>query len=172
CEPYLTCDDRLMQERAAAIIDGVRIMLRALEQDRSGRNVAALIAIENNKRDALAAVKKAASAQPGIATVAVPTRYPMGSEKHLIRAVTGKEVPARALAPEIGMLVHNVGTAFAIHRAVRFAKPLISRIVTLSGGAVESPQNFEVLIGTPVSALLRAAGGLREPPHVCSWAVQ
>lgn len=164
CEPYLTCDDRLMQERAEAIIDGVRILLRALEQDRNGCNVAALIAIENNKRDALAAVKKAASAQPGIATVAVPTRYPMGSEKHLIRAVTGKEVPARALAPEIGVLVHNVGTAFAIHRAVRFAKPLISRIVTLSGGAVESPQNFEVLIGTPVSALLRAAGGLREPP--------
>ena len=164
CEPYLTCDDRLMQERAEEIIDGVRIMLRALEQDRSDRTIRALIAIENNKRDALAALKKAAAAHPNITTIAVPTRYPMGSEKHLIRAVTGKEVPAKALAPEIGILVHNVGTAFAIHRALRLGQPLISRIVTISGGAVESPQNFEVPLGTPVSTLLRAAGGLRKPP--------
>ncbi len=164
CEPYLTCDDRLMQERAEETIDGVRIMLHALEQHHSGLSVRALVAIESNKRSALAAMKKAASAHPGITTRAVPTRYPMGSEKHLIKALTGKEVPARALAAEIGVLVHNVGTAYAVHRALRFGRPLISRIVTVSGGAVESPQNLEVPIGTPVSAVLRAAGGLREPP--------
>ena len=165
CEPYLTCDDRLMQERAEEIVDGVRIMLRALGQQASGRgvHVHALVAIENNKGAALAALRQATAGDPGIATIAVPTRYPMGSEKHLIRAVTGKEVSARALAAEIGVLVHNVGTAYAVHRALRLGRPLISRIVTVSGGAVESPQNFEVPIGTPVSALLRAAGGLREP---------
>lgn len=163
CEPYLTCDDRLMQERTEGVIDGVCIMLHALEQDHAARRVRALIAVENNKHDALAALKKAASGYPDIAVIAVPTRYPMGSEKHLIRALTGKEVPARALTAEIGMLVHNVGTAYAIHCALRFGQPLISRVVTVSGGAVESPQNLEVPIGTPVSALLRAAGGLREP---------
>jgi electron transport complex protein RnfC len=152
-----------MQERADEIIDGVRIMLHALNQDRAATGVRALVAIENNKRDALAKVKKAVSAIPEMAAIAVPTRYPMGSEKHLVRAVTGKEVPARALAADIGTLVHNVGTAYAVHRALRFGRPLISRLVTVSGGAVESPQNFEVPIGTPVSALLRAAGGLREP---------
>jgi electron transport complex protein RnfC len=164
CEPYLTCDDRLMQERAEAIIDGVRIMLRVLEQHQDNRGVRALIAIERNKHSALAIMKRAASAHSSIAVQAVPTRYPMGSEKHLIKALTGKEVPARALAAEIRVLVHNVGTAYAIHRALRFGRPLISRIVTISGGAVASPQNLEVLIGTPVSALLRAAEGLREPP--------
>lgn len=164
CEPYLTCDDRLMQERGEQIIDGVRIMLHALEQACSDHRVRALVAIENNKRDAFAALKKAATANPNITVTAVPTRYPMGSEKHLVKALTGQEVPARALTAEVGALVHNVGTAYAIHRALRFGRPLISRIVTVSGGAVESPRNVEVPIGTPVSALLRAAGGLREPP--------
>lgn len=164
CEPYLTCDDRLMQERSKEIVDGVRIMLHALGHGQSRRSARALVAIENHKRAALGALKQALDGHSDIATVAVPTRYPMGSEKHLVRALTGQEVPARALAAEIGVLVHNVGTAYAIHRALRFGTPLISRIVTVSGGAVASPQNLEAPVGTPISALLRAAGGLRATP--------
>lgn len=160
CEPYATGDDRLMQERAAEVVDGVRILLRALEGPSSQDKVRAIIAIEHNKPKALAAMAAAAAPYPALTMVPVPTRYPMGSEKHLVRAVTGHEIPARALAAELGVLVHNVGTAYALHRAIRHGRPLISRVVTVSGGAIEAPQNFEVPIGTPVSALLRASGGV------------
>ena len=154
CEPYLTCDDRLMQERADAIVDGVRVMLRALEPPGGDQQIGAYIAIERNKQAALMAMTAAASPYPELATVGVPTRYPMGSEKHLVRALSGREVPARALAAEIGVLVHNVGTAYAVHRALRFGRPLISRVVTVSGEAVQNPQNLEVLIGTLVAFIV------------------
>jgi electron transport complex protein RnfC len=158
CEPYLTCDDRLMRERSEAIIDGIRIIQKALGATK------VIVAIEDNKAEALAQMKAAADAYNDVNIAKVPTRYPMGSEKHLIQAVTGKEVPARALSADIGMIVHNVGTAYAVNRSVRYSRPLVSRIVTISGGAVKEPRNLEVLLGTRVSELIKYCGGYREAP--------
>jgi len=158
CEPYLTCDDRLMRERAHEIIDGIRITLHGLQVNK------ALVAIENNKPEAIAAMAEAAHAFDEISIVAVPVRYPMGSEKHLVQTLTGKETPARALTADIGIVVHNVATVRAIGEAVRFGRPLISRVVTVGGGAVREPGNLLVPIGTPVEVLIEACGGLCEEP--------
>jgi electron transport complex protein RnfC len=150
----------MMRERAEAVIDGVRIMRHGLGVDK------ALIAIEENKPEAFSALRRAiwAHAFTDVEIVRVPTRYPMGSEKHLVQALTGKETPARALTADIGIVVHNVATAYAIHEAVRAGKPLISRIVTVSGGAVKRTGNFEVPIGTPISHVLDHCGGLLGEP--------
>ena len=156
CEPYLTCDDRLMQEYTNDVIDGIRIMMYALEVKE------AIIAIENNKPQAISSMKTAAKDFPEISVVAVPVQYPMGSEKHLVQTLIGKETPARALTAELGVVVHNVATAYAVHQALRESKPLISRIVTVAGGAINNPGNYHALIGTPVSHLIEHAGGLKE----------
>jgi len=158
CEPYLTCDDRLMREHADEIIDGIRIAMHGLQVKR------ALVAIENNKPQAQTAMRDAARDFPEITIVPVPVRYPMGSEKHLVQTLTGKETPARALTADIGIVVHNGATVRAVQQAIRFGRPLISRVVTVSGGAVANPANLLAPIGTPVSALLDACGGLREEP--------
>lgn len=158
CEPYLTADDRLMREGAGNIVDGALILKRILGVPR------VIVAIEDNKTEALKAMRMAAGVDPAIRIVAVPTRYPMGSEKHLIKALTGKEVPAGRLPAALGIIVNNVGTAYAAHDAVRFGQPLISRIVTVSGGAVRRPGNFEVLLGTPIAWLFEQCGGFGEPP--------
>ena len=155
CEPYLTCDDRIMRERAAAIVEGVRLIAQAVD----ARSV--LIGIEDNKPEAIAAMR--AAAQGGVQVVVMPSMYPMGSEKQIIQALTGREIPAGGRPADIGVLVHNVATAFAVQQAVRFGKPLISRIVTVSGGAAKSPCNVETPIGTPVQALLEFTGGLAQP---------
>jgi len=160
CEPYLTCDDRLMRERADEVIDGVRIVLHAI---RWGR---AVIAIEDNKPEAIAAMKIAAQGIGNIEVVSVPARYPAGSEKQLIFNVTGREVPAGALPASIGVLMHNVGTAYAIHQAIRFGRPLVSRIVTVAGDAMTQPRNVEVPIGTLVSDLLEFCGMRDEPARL------
>jgi electron transport complex protein RnfC len=158
CEPYLTCDDRLMRERAPEVVDGIRIMAYALECEH------VLIAVESNKPQAAAAMRVASLSHAAITVVVVPTRYPMGSEKQLIRTLTGREVPAGGLSSDLGVVVHNVGTAYAVHHAVRHGRPLVSRVVTVSGGAVRKPHNLEVPIGAPVSALIEACGGLSDPP--------
>ena len=160
CEPYLTCDDRMMRERSEAVIDGIRILRHALGVDR------AIIAIEGNKPEALAALKAVCSANQfrDVLIARVPTRYPMGSEKHLVQTLTGKETPARALTADIGVVVHNVATCYAIREAVRFGRPLISRIVTVSGGAMKRTGNFEVPIGTPISHLIDHCGGFNKEP--------
>lgn len=145
CEPYLTCDDRLMQERADDIVDGIRIMLHGMEAN------SAKIGIENNKPDAIKAMTKACQPYDNIEVVTVPTRYPMGWEKQLIRFMTGKEVPAESRTTDIGMVMHNVATAYAIHCAIRKGEPLVSRIVTVSGNATKRPMNIEVAIGTLIS---------------------
>lgn len=157
CEPYLTCDDRLMRERPREIIDGVRIMAHALGVER------VIVAIENNKPQALAAMSLAASGIPGLKVVGIPTRYPMGSERHLVQALTGRETPARKLTADIGVVVHNAATAQAIHQAVRFGRPLVSRVVTVSGSGVGEPRNVEVPLGALVSDLLEFCGGLTDP---------
>jgi len=158
CEPYLTCDDRLMQERPGQVIDGVLLMLHALKTER------ALIAIENNKPQAQQQLKAAAADHPNIEIVGVPTRYPMGSEKQMIQTLTGLEVPAGGLGADIGVMVHNVATAFAVHEALRRNHPLISRIVTVSGEMVREPANLEVPIGTAAEELVQYCGGFKENP--------
>jgi len=149
CEPFLTCDDRLMQERADNIVDGIRIMLHALKLDK------AYVAIESNKPEALQAMTLAGKQYaPQIVIVKVPTRYPMGWDKQLVKILTGREVPAGKRSADLGVIVHNVATAYAIHEAIRYARPLVSRIVTISGDAVALPKNIEVRFGTLVSQLL------------------
>lgn len=152
CEPYLTCDDRLMQERPAQVIDGIRIMLHGLGAAK------AIVAIEDNKPDAFAAMTAAAQAYPQISVVQVPTRYPMGWDRQLIRYLMGQEVPAESRSTDVGVTMHNVGTAYATHRALRTGQPLISKIVTVAGSAVAKPMNIEVLIGTLISEVLDFCG--------------
>lgn len=158
CEPYLTCDDRLMREQAHQAVDGIRIILRALRTER------ALIAIEDNKPTAIAVMNAACRRHDNVKVVTVPSRYPMGSEKQMIQTVTGREVPAGQRSADIGVVVHNVGTAYAVHRAIRLGRPLVSRIVTVGGGAVREPKNLAVPLGTLVEELLAFCGGFCEPP--------
>ena len=130
CEPYLTCDDRIMREHADEIVDGARIMAHMLGAPR------VTIAIEQNKPQAIDTMTRAAAGMAEVTVVGVPVQYPMGSERHLVQAITGLETPAGKLTADIGVVVHNVATARAVHHAVRFGRPLISRVVTVSGGAV------------------------------------
>lgn len=160
CEPYLTCDDRLMRENAEEIVDGAGIMARALGVER------VIVAIESNKPEAIGAMRQFTQALGTPFSVAVvPSQYPMGSAKHLVLAVTGKETPARARTAELGVMVYNVGTAHAVHNAVRYGEPLISRVVTVSGRGIARPANIRVLIGTPVSDVIEFCGGLVEDPE-------
>jgi len=158
CEPYLTCDDRLMQEFTAQVLDGIRLMGYAL----GVKNI--IIAIENNKPKAQQYLKLEAEKFNNIKIIGVPTRYPMGSEKHLVQTLTGLETPARALTADIGVVVHNVATALAVHEAVRDGKPLVSRVVTVSGGSIRNPKNLRVPIGTPVQYLIDFCGGFDSEP--------
>jgi electron transport complex protein RnfC len=149
CEPYLSCDDRLMQERAGQIIDGVRLMLHGMTTEH------AVVAIEDNKPQAFFAMQAAASPYSLIKVIQIPTRYPMGWDRQLIRYVTGKEVPVGCRSSEIGVTIHNVGTAYAVHKAIRYGQPLVSRVITVAGGAVKRPMNVEVPLGTLISELFK-----------------
>ncbi|MBF0255692.1 MAG: electron transport complex subunit RsxC [Gammaproteobacteria bacterium] len=158
CEPYLTCDDRLMRERPADVRDGVLLMARALGVTRI------LFAIENNKPEAQSALREAVKNHPDFQVVGLPMRYPMGSEKHLVQTLIGKETPARGLTADIGVVVHNVATAAAVNDALRHGRPLISRVVTVSGGAIRQPRNLHVPIGTPLEQLIDYCGGFNDEP--------
>lgn len=156
CEPWITCDDMIMRERAAGILAGAAIMRHMLRSDE------VLVGIEDNKPEAIAAMRAAASqCDFAVEVVAVPTLYPGGGAKQLIRTLTGKEVPSGGRSTDIGVAAFNVGTAYTLHRAVNHGEPLISRIVTVTGN-VHRPQNFEVLVGTPVSELVRLAGAVKD----------
>ncbi|WP_119308520.1 electron transport complex subunit RsxC [Cohaesibacter haloalkalitolerans] len=161
CEPYITCDDRLMRERAAEILDGVAIICHTIGVTK------ALIGVEKNKPDAIKALKREAQAQNryDIKVVEVPTRYPTGFAKHLVQILTGQEVPARALTADVGVIVQNVATTYAIQQAVRLGRPLISRIVTVSGEMIRRKGNFEVPIGTPISHIIEHCGGFIDEPE-------
>jgi electron transport complex protein RnfC len=159
CEPYLTCDDRVMREYTEEVIDGARIMAHALGAPKI------IIGIEQNKPQAIAIMTKAVASIAGVEVVAVPVQYPMGSERHLVQALTGRETPARKLTADLGVVVHNVATARAVHHAVRFGRPLLSRVVTVSGGAIRDPRNVEVTIGTKVSDLVEFCGGFAVRPE-------
>jgi electron transport complex protein RnfC len=158
CEPYLTCDDRLMRERAEGIVEGIRLIAHAA----GAREM--LVGIEDNKPDAIAAMERAA-AGTGVQIRVVPAMYPMGWDKQMIQVLTGKEVPAEGRSAEIGVLVHNVATAWAVREAIRSGRPLVSRVVTVSGAAVAAPGNLEVPIGALASDLVKACGGLLSEPQ-------
>lgn len=158
CEPYLTCDDRLMQELAMQVIDGARIMMHAL------RCREVLIAIEDNKQAALLTMRSACANKTDIRVVEVPTQYPMGWDRSMIKILTGKEVPVGKRSSDIGVVVHNAATAYAVHRALRVGQPLISRVITISGDAIASPKNIEAPIGALASELIAYCGGYVEQP--------
>ncbi len=151
CEPYITADDLLMREKAAELVAGIGILEYLIKPQQ------VLIGIEDNKPEAIAAVRAAIGERPYVLKV-FPTKYPSGGEKQLIQILTGEEVPSGGLPADIGMLCQNVGTCVAIHDAVLLGKPLISRVTTLTGEALAQPMNVEALIGTPVAELLAFAG--------------
>lgn len=151
CEPYITADDRLMRERADEIVLGIQILQYLLNPHDT------LIGIEDNKPDAIAALR-AACADSDVEIRVVPTKYPSGGEKQLIQLLTGKEVPSGSIPAQCGVVCQNVGTAWAVKRAVHDGEPLLSRVTTVTGDAVARPGNYEVWLGTPVADLLRHAG--------------
>ncbi len=156
CEPYLTADHRVMLEKAEEIIIGVQILMKAIDVKQ------AIIGIENNKQDAIAHLQQTASKVLGIEICPLKVKYPQGGEKQLIQATTGRAVPSGALPIAVGAVVQNIGTALAVYEAVMKHKPLMERIVTVTGKSVKHPGNYLCRIGTPVSKLIEAAGGIPE----------
>ena len=154
CEPYLTSDHALMLEYADEILIGVQLLMRAAKVNR------AIIGIENNKKDAIALLQEKVSKLIGIEVCPLKMKYPQGSEKQLIDALIGRQVPSGALPIEVGAIVQNVGTAFAVYEAIVKNKPLVDRIVTVTGKSLATPKNVLARIGTPMSALIAYAGGM------------
>jgi len=154
CEPYLTADHQIMMEKGEEIMIGVAILMKAIDVKK------AIIGIENNKPDAIEYMTKIASQYQGIEVVALKVQYPQGGEKQLIKAVINREVPSGGLPIDVGAVVQNVGTAFAVYEAVQKNKPLIERVVTVTGKSVSKASNFMVRIGTATNELIEAAGGL------------
>ncbi|HHE9970059.1 TPA: electron transport complex subunit RsxC [Haemophilus influenzae 10810] len=152
CEPYITCDDRLMRERADEIIKGIRILRYILHPEK------VVIAIEDNKPEAISAIRNALQGANDISIRVIPTKYPSGATKQLIYLLTGIEVPSGERSSSIGVLMQNVGTMFAIKRAVINDEPLIERVVTLTGNKIAEKGNYWVRLGTPISQILSDAG--------------
>mgnify|MGYP001028300133 FL=1 len=157
CEPYLTADHRLMLEKPDEILVGVSILMKAAKVTR------AYIAIENNKPDAIRLLSDKATYFQGIEVVPLKVKYPQGGEKQLIDAVIRHQVPAPPALPiHVGAIVQNVGTVYAVYEAVQKHKPLFERIVTVTGKSLKDPSNFLTRMGTPMSQLIEAAGGMPE----------
>ena len=156
CEPFLTCNDQLMRTFPDEIADGIEIILRLFP------NAEAVMAIEDNKPEAAAAMSRAVQGRKAIRVQTLKTKYPQGGEKSLIRAIAGYDYPASMLPADVGCIVSNVGTVYAVERAVVYNEPLFRHVLTVSGTPVVSPSNFIVRDGTPFSALIEEAGGIRE----------
>ena len=154
CEPYLTNDHALMLAKPQEILVGVSILMKAIRVQK------AAIGIENNKPDAIKLLSELSKEYPGIEICPLKVRYPQGSEKQLIEAITGKQVASGALPISTGAVVQNVASVFAVYEAVQKNKPLFERIATVTGKSVKTPANISFRIGTPVSKLIDAAGGL------------
>ncbi|BCV66491.1 electron transport complex subunit C [Shewanella carassii] len=156
CEPYISADDRLMREHASEILSGIEIVHGLLNPKR------VIIAIEDNKPEAIQAMQQALDSchlpKGSIRITVIPTKYPSGGEKQLIQIITGQEVPSGAIPAQLGIVVHNVGTAFAIREAVCLGKPLIERVVTVTGGNIPRPGNYWVPLGTPIAHILEQSG--------------
>lgn len=161
CEPYITCDHRLMLQGATKIIQGLNIILHLFP------NAKGYVGIEDNKMDAVSAIQKAIDdlgVSNKIETKVLETKYPQGSEKQLVSAILDTEIPTGKLPADVGCIVQNVGTAYAIYEAVVEGRPPISRVVTVTGGAIANSQNFMARIGTTFQELIDAAGGFTEKP--------
>ena len=156
CEPYLTADYRLMIEHPEEIIQGLEILMKIFGVPRG------YIGIEDNKPDAVEKMNQALQGKETVEVVALPAKYPQGAEKMLIKSVTGREIPPRALPMDVKVVVQNVGTARAVFEAVRYGKPLIERVLTVTGGGIHEPRNLFVKVGTLISHLIEECGGLRE----------
>lgn len=155
CEPYITCDDRLMRERAGPILRGAQILLHAAQARRC------IVAIESDKPEALAAMRAAARSldDARIEILAIATAYPNGDEGQLITQLLGKEIPRGAMPADVGVIVQNVATAYACARWIQHGEPLISRIVTVTGAGLRQPGNLEARLGTRMSDLIAACAG-------------
>lgn len=152
CEPYLTSDHRLMLEKADEIMVGIQIMMKAGKVNR------AMIGIEANKPDAIKLLSEKAKDYPGVEVAALKVQYPQGAEKQLIKALLNREIPSGKLPLDVGVIINNVGTAFAIYEAVQKNKPLIERVVTMTGKKLKKTGNFMARIGVPATMLLEALG--------------
>ena len=156
CEPYITADDSLLRTTPEQVLGGMQILQKVLKPDH------VVLAVEDNKQEAIMTLRKLVRDYPGIELRIVPTRYPQGSEKQLIQAVTGRQVPSGKLPVNVGCAVFNVASFAAMFRAVYWGVPLTQRIVTVSGETVSLPQNFIVRLGTPFADLIEAAGGMTD----------
>ena len=158
CEPYLTSDHRVLLESPEGVLKGLKACMKALNV------TVGYVAIEDNKEDAIKTVSETAKAFDCITVVPLKTKYPQGSEKHIIKAVTGREVPSGGLPADAGVVVINVDTANSISTAIDTGMPLITRLVTVGGDAMKEARNFRVRIGTPVKDVIEAAGGFCAEP--------
>ena len=156
CEPYLTCNDQLMRQRSAQIVEGLEIMLRLFPR------ADAYICIEDNKPEAIEAMRSASAGRDRFRVVPLKAKYPQGGEKSLIKVIAGIDYPASMLPADVGCIVENVGTIYAIRQAVLYREPLFEHVLTLSGDAVKAPGNFIVPDGASFAELLEFAGGLKE----------
>lgn len=154
CEPYLTCDHQLMLEKGEEILVGISILMKAIGVNR------AIVGIENNKKDAIAVMQKLAKSFESIKIMPLQVQYPQGGEKQLIDATIGRQVPSGALPIEVGAVVQNVATIFAIYEAVQKNKPLFERIITITGKSVKSQGNYRVRLGTPLIEVVELSGGV------------
>jgi len=160
CEPYLTADDMLMQTAPDAVLEGTRIIMKALGI------TSAVIGVGGNKKGACRALERSLAAlnPPECITIKkLKTKYPQGAEKQLIRSILGKEVPSGGQPEDAGAVVQNVGTTYAIHEAVAYGRPLFMRFITVSGGAIAKPGNYKVRIGTRISDIVDECGGFIKP---------
>ena len=153
CEPYLTADHRLMVEHPREIVEGLKIIIKTLGVNKG------YIGIEENKPDALEKMREVVSKESNIEIRSLEVKYPQGAEKMLIKAIKGREVPSRGLPMDVGVVVQNVGTALAIYEAVKYGKPLIERVVTVTGKGIKEPKNLMVRIGTLISDVVGQCGG-------------
>ena len=156
CEPYITCNDQLMRSHADGIVEGLEIVLRLFP------NAECVIGIEDNKPEAIASMQKAVSGRERMRVLPLHTKYPQGGERSLIRVIAGVDYPVSMLPADVGCIVLNVGTAYAVGRAVAWNEPLFEHVITVTGEAVRVPGNFIARDGTTFAQLLEACGGLKE----------
>ncbi|MDR0320511.1 MAG: electron transport complex subunit RsxC [Treponema sp.] len=159
CEPYLTTDNRVMIEESDRIVTGLKIILKVIQ------NARGFIAVENNKPEAIESLEKACAGNPNIKVVVLKTKYPQGCEKQLVNAITKREVPSGGIPIDVGCVVNNVDTVIAIHRTIFRGRPLMRKVVTLTGGAIRNPGNYKARIGTKLNDLVELAGGFKSNPE-------
>lgn len=158
CEPFITCDHRNMLERSDEILFGLKTIMKTVGAEKG------YVAVEENKEGAAHLLQEKVAADPQLQVVLLHTKYPQGAEKQLIKTMLNREIPSGKLPSEVGALVQNVGTTIAISEAVKYNKPLIERVLTVSGSGVNEPKNLRVKIGTPIEHLINYCGGFKGEP--------